>query len=112
MSLTIYYTSEFKRNIRKLLKKYPHLPQDIDGFIQRLQAGELLGDLIQHVGYTIYKARIKNSDNRKGKSGGYRIIYYVKQQDIIILVTLYSKSEQGDINAAEICTIIEKWHQE
>lgn len=112
MSLTIYYTSEFKRNIRKLLKKYPHLPQDIDSFIQQLQTGELLGDLIQHVGYTVYKARIKNSDNRKGKSAGYRIIYYVKQQDIIILVTLYSKSEQGDINATEICAIIEEWYQE
>ena len=75
MTVSIFYSDEFKRNVRKLLKKYPQLPKDVDEFIQRLQTGEVSSDLLQHVGLNVYKARIKNSDNRKGKSAGYRIIY-------------------------------------
>ena len=112
MSVAVYYTPYFKRVVRNLAKKYPHLQKDIKPVIQQLQDGELSGDLIQHIGYSVYKVRIKNSDNNKGKSAGYRMIYYVKQQDSIILLTLYSKSEQADISAQEIQAIIEKWHQE
>jgi len=112
MSVTVYFTPYFKRVIRNLAKKYPHLQGDIKPVIQQLQEGELLGDLIQHIGYSVYKVRVKNSDNNKGKSAGYRMIYYVKQQDSIALLTLYSKSEQADISVQDIQAIIEKWHQE
>jgi mRNA-degrading endonuclease RelE of RelBE toxin-antitoxin system len=112
MSITVYYTAYFKRDIRNLAKKYPHLQRDIKPVITQLEAGELLGDVIQHIGYSVYKVRVKNSDNNKGKSAGYRMIYYAKQQDSIILLSLYSKSEQADISTLEIQAIIEKWHQE
>jgi mRNA-degrading endonuclease RelE of RelBE toxin-antitoxin system len=45
----------------------------------------------------------------RGKSGGYRLIYYVKTGDQIILVTIYSKSEQSDIDASEIADILEEF---
>ncbi|WP_425430010.1 type II toxin-antitoxin system RelE/ParE family toxin [Desulfamplus magnetovallimortis] len=66
---------------------------------------------MKHVGYSVYKVRIKNSDNNKGKRSGYRLIYYVKKGDEVILLTLYSKSEQGDISSQEVCAIIDKWKQ-
>ncbi len=68
-----------------------------------------MGDRIQHSGYVIYKLRVKNSDNRKGKSAGYRIIYYVKTAANIVLVPIYSKSEQSDITANELKTIIKQF---
>lgn len=106
MSFAIFYTSEFKRDLRKLNKKYPSLRKDLDAFIQTLNSGELVGDLIPQVGCQIYKARIKNSDNNKGKSAGYRVIYYVQIPNHLILITLYSKSEQGDISTTTLCDII------
>jgi mRNA-degrading endonuclease RelE of RelBE toxin-antitoxin system len=111
VSFNIFYTPEFKRNIRKLLKKYPSLPRDIDGFIQQLQQGDLIGSLLQYTGYQVYKARIKNSDNQKGKSAGYRVIYYLKTDDEIILMTLYSKSEQGDVSSKFIRNLIDDWNR-
>ncbi|MCP4494002.1 MAG: type II toxin-antitoxin system RelE/ParE family toxin, partial [Gammaproteobacteria bacterium] len=45
----------------------------------------------------LYKVRAKNSDSQRGKSGGYRIIYYLKTETHCILVAIYSKSDQGDI---------------
>ena len=60
----------------------------------------------------IYKARIINSDTGRGKSGGYRVIYYIVTQDLIRLVTIYSKTEQEDIGAAEIIEILTKTEAE
>jgi hypothetical protein len=98
--------------VRKLIKKYPSLPDDLDNFIQGLQAGKISGDLLQHVGLDMYKARIKNSDNKKGKNAGYRVIYYLKKEQQLFLVTLYAKSEQEDISAQKIRAIIENWQPE
>ena len=60
----------------------------------------------------MYKARIKNSDNQKGKSAGYRVIYYLKKEEQLFLVTLYSKSEQDDVSVQKIRAIIEDWQRE
>lgn len=106
MAFSIFYTSEFKRDLRKLNKEYPSLRKDLDDFIQALNAGELVGDLIPQISHPVYKVRIKNSDNNKGKSAGYRIIYYVQIPDSVVLITLYSKSEQGDISTKALCDII------
>lgn len=74
--------------------------------IKLLEAGEHPGDQVPGIGYEVYKVRIKNSDIQKGKSGGYRLLYYIKTTTRVILLTLYSKSEQVDIAAAEIQEII------
>ena len=108
MSITITYTGEFKRNLRQLLKKYVRIREDIEPIIQVLQQGELLGDRIQQGAYIVYKVRVKNSNVQKGKSGGHRIIYYLKTQTDIVLLTIYSKSEQSDITANEIKRIIKQ----
>ena len=56
--------------------------------------------------YTLFKVRVKNSDVQKGKSGGYRIIYYLKTEKQILLVTIYSKSDKPDITVDEVREII------
>lgn len=50
---------------------------------------------------------MKNSDAQRGKSGGYRVIYYLKIAENIILITIYSKSDQGDISKKIVQQIIE-----
>ena len=54
----------------------------------------------------VYKVRAQNTDSGKGKSGGYRIIYQRTTEGVIVLVTLYSKAEQGDIAPHEIRRIL------
>lgn len=106
--IDIQFTLEFKRNLRTLAKKYRHIRDDIAPIIITLQAGELLGDRIPGVGYVIFKVRVPNQDRAKGKSGGYRIIYYMKTAVDIILVTIYSKTEQADISTAQIRSIVDE----
>ena len=60
----------------------------------------------------VYKVRLKNSDVQKGKSGGYRALYYLKSQNKIVLVAIYSKSDRTDIDAATIVAIITQYENQ
>ena len=66
---------------------------------------------ISGIGYAVFKLRVRNSDVQKGKSGGYRLIYYLKTATGIILLTIYTKSEQADIVADDIRSIIAEYEQ-
>ena len=101
----------FNRNLRNLIKKYRNIRNDIQPVIEQLERGELPGDKISGIGYEIFKLRVRNSDIQKGKSGGYRLIYYVKTAKGIILLTVYTKSEQADIADDEIRSIIAEYEQ-
>ncbi len=105
-SASVEYTPEFKRNLRHLDKKYLHIRSDVQPIIDALQKGEVIGDQIQGTAYTIFKVRVRNSDIRKGKRSGYRLIYYLKAPTRIILVTIYSKLDQGDVSADQIRRIL------
>lgn len=102
----IRFTPEFKRNLRALSKRYRHIRSDIEPVIEQLRAGNFIGDQIPRTGYTLYKVRIRNRDTQKGQSGGYRMIYYLQTKESVVLITLYSKTEQSDISAAAIRRII------
>ena len=110
--IQIEITTKFQRNLRILAKKYRNIRNDIQPIIEQLQLGELPGDRISGVGYTIFKLRVKNSDIQKGKSGEYRLIYYVKTTTKIILITIYSKSDREDISAEEIQQILTEFKQQ
>ena len=102
----IVYTPEFKRNLRQLAKKYRHIKSDVQPIIEDLILGRTPGDQIPGIPYEVFKVRAKNSDSAKGKRGGYRIIYYRLSSGLIVLITIYSKTEQSDITPAEIRRII------
>ncbi|MDJ0702467.1 MAG: type II toxin-antitoxin system RelE/ParE family toxin [Leptolyngbyaceae cyanobacterium MO_188.B28] len=104
--IQIEVTSEFKRSLRTLAKRYRKIRSDVQPIIDRLQAGEVIGDQISGTRYTVFKVRVINSNIQKGKSGGYRFIYYLKTSTQIILVTIYSKSDQGDVSADTINRIV------
>lgn len=105
-TIEVKASSEFKRSLRTLAKRYRQIRVDVQPIIDRLQTGEVIGDQVSGTEYTIFKVRIKNSDIQKGKSGGYRFIYYLKTSDQVVLVALYSKSDQGDISTDTVNQIV------
>ncbi|NJK51963.1 MAG: type II toxin-antitoxin system RelE/ParE family toxin [Leptolyngbyaceae cyanobacterium SU_3_3] len=98
----------FTCDLRTLAKKYRSIYQDVQSIIEELQNGNIVGDQIPKIGYAVFKIRIRNMDIQKGKSGGYRLIYYLQTTTGIILLTIYPKSKQADIDADEIKAIIEQ----
>lgn len=107
----VEYTPELKRNLRALAKKYRHVRSDVQPVIDRLQAGEIIGDQVPRADYTIFKVRIQNSDIQKGKRSGYRLIYHQKTRTRIVLVTIYSKLDQGDISAEQVRRILREFDE-
>ena len=103
--MAVSYSESFQRQLKRLCRKYHCIHTDVQPVIAQLEAGETPGDPIRGVGHAVYKVRVRNTDAQRGKSGGYRIIYYV-QQDAILLVTIYSKIDQSDIEVNDILQII------
>ncbi len=102
----VSFTPEFKRNLRQLAKKYRHIKSDLQPILDQLTSGSKPGDRVPQVRYEVFKVRAKNSDAQRGKSGGYRLIYHVKSETAVVLVTVYSKTEQADVAPENIRQII------
>jgi mRNA-degrading endonuclease RelE of RelBE toxin-antitoxin system len=110
--IQISLTPRFKKDINQLAKRYRSIRKDLDSVIEKLQAGEVIGDRIAGLSYQIFKVRLKNSDIQKGKSAGYRVIFYLKTDTEIILVTIYSKSDLSDIQNQVIEEIIQMFESD
>ena len=110
--MQIAFTPEFQQNLRALAKRYRSIRSDLQTVLDELEAGSFVGDRISGVGegYSVYKARVRNRDIQKGKSGGYRLIYLVESPTIVLLLTLYSKSDRADISADEIRSLLNEFY--
>lgn len=92
-------TPLFEKKKNKLKKKYPRIEKDYAPLVKKLKQGEFEGDEIQGFSGSVYKVRIGSIDQKKGKSGGFRIIYYTITEDkIIYLITIYAKAQQTDLS--------------
>lgn len=97
MSLfNVELTDDFKRDAKRLIKKYRSVASEIRDLIQSLELSPMQGEPL---GKDCYKIRMAISSKNKGKSGGSRVITCVKIIDeTVILLSIYDKSEQEDID--------------
>lgn len=106
MPIKVFVAEEFFRAARKLQKRYPNILNDVGVLRAQLAAGETPGDRLQGLAYKAYKVRLGNRDARRGKSGGYRVVYYLETTDQVVMITIYSKSDQPDIPAETLRRLI------
>ena len=107
MPTTVSIPSVVRKAIQRLRKKYPSVTTEVSKLIDMLEADERPGDKIPGVGYDVYKVRLPNPSAQRGKSGGFRVIYYLKLADTVVLVTIYSKTEQTDISAEALRRLLD-----
>jgi mRNA-degrading endonuclease RelE of RelBE toxin-antitoxin system len=107
--ISVKLSKKALRDLKLLKKKYHKIEEDLERLIIQLSKGNLLGDRIQNLqGFRIYKARIRNTSNNQGKSGGFRIIYYLQTEKEILMLSIYSKSQKENISKNEILEILEE----
>ena len=98
MSNTVNPTPEFKRDLKPLSKKYKTLKETILKLEQDLIENPYMGE---SYGQGIYKVRISDESKGKGKSGGFRVIYYhlnrTKEGIEMLLLNIFDKSETSTI---------------
>ncbi len=104
--MKLKYTKYFLANVKHLKKKYKKIDQDLKGFKKYILENPTSGDIL---GHGMYKVRYKNSDKNTGKSGGYRVItYYKNQEQDIYVLTIYDKSEIENIPTSRLIEILKE----
>jgi mRNA-degrading endonuclease RelE of RelBE toxin-antitoxin system len=113
MSFDVRLTETFQKSIKALKKKYPHVKDDLLSQIEALEEDPSAGDPIPGWNKEVWKVRIASSDVKKGKRGGYRLIYFWKVSEMkIYLLVAYFKGEKAEITRKEIETLLKKLNQE
>jgi mRNA-degrading endonuclease RelE of RelBE toxin-antitoxin system len=100
MSYSVRLSPNFKKEAKKLIKKYPSLQTELTQLFSELEdnpaSGTPLGD-------GVYKIRLAIASKGKGKSGGARVMSFVKVTDTtVLLFSIYSKGEKNNISDNEI----------
>ena len=98
-----------QRRLQSILnncQKYPSLKNDYSALLDLLQQNPLIGTSL---GKDCYKIRMKISSKNTGKSGGARVITYVRiQMQRITLLDIYDKSEKENISDTELAALLKK----
>jgi mRNA-degrading endonuclease RelE of RelBE toxin-antitoxin system len=106
--IEIRFTAPFKRRLKVLAKRFRQVQKDILPILSELQVGYFIGNQIKGTDLIVFKVRAKNSDIPTGKSGGYCLIYQVFSDRCVLLLLIYAKSDQADVDANEILEAIEE----
>ena len=100
MSYNLLTTPEFEKEAKRISKKYPSLKNDLKILFSSLIENPIQGFSL---GNHFYKLRLAISGKKSGKSGGARIITFIRVLDEeIILVSIYDKSVKENITKEEI----------
>lgn len=100
MSYNISTIPLFDKQAKRLAKKYPSLKKDLEELLKELVINPELGIAL---GNNFYKIRLAISSKGKGKSGGARVITYVKIiATTVFLTSIYDKSEKESITEKEL----------
>ncbi len=104
MPSKVRITEHFKREFKRLSKKYISLSSDMRELVKSLKENPIVGTPL---GNDVYKIRLAIKSKNKGKSGGARVItYLVDKNKIVYLISIYDKSEKVSISDIEIKSII------
>ncbi|MDI6793194.1 MAG: type II toxin-antitoxin system RelE/ParE family toxin [bacterium] len=104
MSCKIWPVPLFENEIKRLARKYRQIYRDYEELLDMLENNPLAGEAL---GKNLYKVRVPSSDMKRGKRGGFRVIYYLLgAKDTIYLLTIYAKAKQEGIKNAKIKKIL------
>lgn len=105
MKFSVLPSDKFKREAKRLIKKFPSIKQELADLSSILEKEPETGT---ELGSNCYKIRLAIKSKGKGKSGGARIItYVVTDNNEVYLLTIYDKSEIDSVDDKTIKIIIE-----
>ena len=100
MSYKISSIPLFDKQAKRLAKKYPSLKKDLGELIENLSTEPEQGKAL---GNNFFKIRLAIASKGKGKSGGARVITFVKVvQTTVYLAFIYDKSDKATVTDKEL----------
>jgi hypothetical protein len=106
MSYSLSSIPLFDKQAKRLAKKYPSLKRDLAVLIEKLTDEPEQGTAL---GNSFYKIRLAIASKGKGKSGGARVVTYVKvAHETVYLTSIFDKSEKSTITDEELEQIFKR----
>jgi hypothetical protein len=100
MNFNVETTPQFDKQAKRLAKKFPSLKAELAKIIEALSEEPKQGISL---GNNFFKIRISIASKGKGKSGGARMITYLKiSATTVFLTAIFDKSEKSNISAKEL----------
>ena len=100
MSYNIIAVPTFRKELKKLAKKYPSIKTDLAALFESLEQNPVQGTSLDR---NCYKIRIAIESKGKGKSGGARIITnFVIAEETVFLLSIYDKSKKENLTDKEL----------
>lgn len=104
MNYNIIAVPTFKKELKKLAKKYRSLKTDLAALFDILETNPTQGIAL---GNNCYKIRISIASKGKGKSAGARVITnFVIADHTVFLLTIYDKSEKDNLSDKELTLLL------
>lgn len=104
MNYKVELSDNFKKEAKRLIKKYSSLKTELQDLFTELEIDPTKGIPL---GNDIYKIRIAIASKRKGKSGGARVLTFVKiTETTVLLFSIYNKGDKDSISDKEIKALI------
>lgn len=100
MNYNVILSDNFKKEAKKLIKKYPSLKVELAKLFLQLSKKPFTG---VSLGNNVYKIRLAVASKNTGKSGGMRVISFVQIIDTsVLLFSIYNKGDKDSISQKEI----------
>ncbi len=100
MNYNVILIDNFKKESKRLIRKFPSLKQELHTLSDSLEDNPIIGTPLAK---NCYKIRLAIASKGKGKSGGARVITHVYVNGkTVFLLSIYDKSEREDIDDEEI----------
>ena len=120
MSYSVIPIDRFKREAKRLIKKYPSLKSELSDLTSILSKDPTTG---KSLGNNTFKIRLAIKSKGKGKSGGLRVITHLGTEiigitmeegetTIVTLISIYNKSETAAITDKELKDLIARLENE
>jgi len=106
MSYNVYSTLTFQKSAKRITKKHPSIVTDLRKLIEEISSNPFCGIPL---GNDSYKIRSAITSKGKGKSGGARVITWLKVvAQNVYLIAVYDKSEKETLTEQELSSLLVK----
>jgi mRNA-degrading endonuclease RelE of RelBE toxin-antitoxin system len=108
--MKIRTSQKFDKEVKRLSKKHKSVLEDLGVLTESLIDNPTQG---QSLGKGCYKVRMTISSKNQGKSGGARVITLVQIiDDLVVLLSIYDKSEKDTVSDLELDDLINDFNTE
>ena len=105
MSYDVAAVPNFRRELKKLARKFPSLRDDLAKLIESLKENPEKGT---GLGKGFYKICMAITSKGRGKSGGARVITYVMvTKETVYLLSIFDKSDKETISDKELLELLD-----